>query len=57
MEPEEITNAVKRLQDYDWSAQILELEPNEALDGDAVQEAFNDFCIRETLGNEPRKRD
>jgi predicted HTH transcriptional regulator len=46
MEPEEITNAVKSLQDYDWSAQILELKPNEVLDGDAVQEAFDDFCIR-----------
>jgi ATP-dependent DNA helicase RecG len=46
MEPEEITNAVKSLQDYDWSAQILELEPGNVLDSDAVQEAFGDFCIR-----------
>lgn len=46
MEPDEITNSVKSLQDYDWSAQILDLRPNDALDNDAVAEAFNDFCIR-----------
>jgi predicted HTH transcriptional regulator len=46
MEPDEITNAVKSLQDYDWSAQILDLRPNETLDNDAVTETFNDFCSR-----------
>jgi predicted HTH transcriptional regulator len=46
MEPDEITNSVKSLQDYDWSAQILDLRTNDALDNDAVAEAFSDFCIR-----------
>lgn len=46
MEPDEITNAVKALQDYDWSAEILS-EPTETmLDHASVKEAYDDFCLR-----------
>ena len=46
MEPDEIKNAVKSLQDYDWSAEFLPEKPEEMLDFASVTEAYNDFCSR-----------
>ena len=46
MEPDEIELAVKSLQDYDWSSEILEDSPEDTLDPDAVQEAFEEFCAK-----------
>lgn len=46
MEPDEITNAVKALQDYDWSSEIINHSPGSVLDKDAVQEAYENFCER-----------
>ena len=46
MEPDEIKNAVKSLQDYDWSAEFLPEKPEEMLDSASVTEAYNDFCSR-----------
>lgn len=46
MEPSEITNAVKALQDYDWSAEHLDIAVDEALDAKAVVEAYRDFAAR-----------
>lgn len=46
MEPDEITNAVKALQDYDWSAERLEISVDDALNKQAINEAFVDFAKR-----------
>lgn len=46
MEPDEITNAVKSLQDYDWSAEIIEKAPSFLLDNNAVEEAYKNFSER-----------
>jgi len=43
MEPNEITDKVKTLQDYDWSSEILEIDPSEALDDSAVSDAYSEF--------------
>ena len=43
MEPDEIERAVKALQDYDWSAETVDLIPESALDAQAVSEAQADF--------------
>lgn len=51
MEPDEISRAVKALQDYDWSAEQLDLDPDVALDKQAVSEAFNDFVSRRAADN------
>lgn len=46
MEPDEITNAVKSLQDYDWSAEIIYKDPKLLLDDNAVEEAYKSFSER-----------
>lgn len=46
MEPDEIKNAVKSLQNYDWSAEFLPEIPEKMLDLVSVKEAYNDFCTR-----------
>ena len=46
MEPDEITDAVKSLQDYDWSAQVIDKDPDLLLDKDAVKEAYDNFTNR-----------
>jgi ATP-dependent DNA helicase RecG len=46
MEPDEIERAVKALQDYDWSAETVDLTPESALDAQAVSEAQADFASR-----------
>jgi len=45
MSPEEIEQA-KNLQDYDWSAETLALNPLASLDWEALTEAQEDFAIR-----------
>jgi ATP-dependent DNA helicase RecG len=49
MTPDEIEQAVKNLQDYDWSSESLDLIPADALNTDAVQEALLDFTNRRNL--------
>ncbi len=51
MEPDEITRAVKALQDYDWSAEYLDIPSDDALDNQAVAEAFFDFSSRRQTTN------
>ena len=46
MEPDEIQQAVKALQDYDWSAEIVDLSPANALNTQAVAEGKADFTKR-----------
>lgn len=46
MTPDEIQRAVKNLQDYDWSAEVLECEVTDALNEDAVRETLADFAAR-----------
>lgn len=49
MTPYEIESAVKSLQTYDWSSEILDLDPVNALDDLATQEALEDFQQRRQL--------
>ncbi|WP_028573318.1 ATP-binding protein [Desulfonatronum lacustre] len=51
MEPDEISKAVKALQDYDWSAEYLDITADNALDTEAVTEAFLDFSSRRQTTN------
>jgi len=51
MEPDEIKNAVKALQDYDWSAEILSESPETMLDHASVKEAYDNFCVRRNAGD------
>ncbi|MCI5165919.1 MAG: hypothetical protein D3903_07450 [Candidatus Electrothrix sp. GM3_4] len=46
MEPYEITNAVKSLRDYDWSAEIIDKDILSLLDETAVDEAYANFSKR-----------
>jgi ATP-dependent DNA helicase RecG len=46
MTPDEIEQAVKNLQDYDWSAETLDIHPLTSLDYRALDEAKTDFSIR-----------
>ena len=47
MEPDEITEAVKSLQDYDWSAEIIvDCDFEDILDTVSVKDAYSDFCKR-----------
>ncbi len=43
MSPEEVERAVKALQAYDWSDELLEVLPHVALDVHSVEEAQKDF--------------
>lgn len=55
MSPDEIERAVKNLQDYDWSAECVEANPDDVLNADAVQEALVDFLSRRKLGEVNRR--
>jgi len=46
MTPDEIEQAVKNLQDYDWSAETLDIHPLTSLDYKAFDEAKTDFASR-----------
>jgi ATP-dependent DNA helicase RecG len=46
MAPEEIERAVKALVTFDWSADPIELNPEDGLDPNAVAQALKDFCDR-----------
>lgn len=46
MEPDEIKDAVKSLQDYDWSAEIIYKDHSLLLDDKAVAEAYQNFSDR-----------
>lgn len=46
MEPDEIKYAVKALQDYDWSSEIVRLPSDDALDELAVSEAYDEFATK-----------
>jgi len=48
MTPDEIEQAVKNLQNYDWSSESLELSPA-VLNETSVQEALSDFASRRKL--------
>jgi ATP-dependent DNA helicase RecG len=50
MTPDEIERAVKNLQDYDWSAECLDANPDSVLNESAVQEARDDFLNRRNVG-------
>jgi len=43
MTPDEITNAVKNLQDYDWSAESVAEDPDQVLNSSAVNESLLEF--------------
>lgn len=49
MTPDEIERAVKNLQDYDWSSELLEVSPASALNDTAVHETLVDFATRREL--------
>ena len=53
MEPDEITNAVKALQDYDWSAEIIDKSPSLLLDRNAVGEALEKFSKKRGISIPP----
>ncbi|MEG4493638.1 RNA-binding domain-containing protein [Microcoleus sp. D3_18_C4] len=46
MEPHEVRQAVNNLQNYDWSADILDLDVIACLDTIALDEAYEDYCRR-----------
>jgi len=46
MEADEIKQAVNNLQNYDWSADLLDLDISDCLDIDALDESYKDYCIR-----------
>ena len=49
MTPDEIKQAVKNLQDYDWSSELLEVNPASVLNETAVNESLADFARRRNL--------
>jgi predicted HTH transcriptional regulator len=51
MDPDEISRAVKGLQDYDWSSERLDISADDALNDQAVTEAFTDFSMRRGTTN------
>jgi ATP-dependent DNA helicase RecG len=46
MEPDELRQAVNNLQNYDWSADLLDLNVISSLDSIALDEAYKDYCSR-----------
>jgi predicted HTH transcriptional regulator len=54
MEPDEIEQAAKNLQNYDWSADLLELDVNTCLEPVALEEAYEDYCSRKKYPVESR---
>lgn len=57
MEPDEIRKAVNNLQNYDWSADLLDLDVDDGLDPIALDEAYKDYCDRKNypVGSQPDK--
>lgn len=49
MTPDEIERAVKNLQDYDWSSELLDMSPEGALNDTALHETLSDFATRREL--------
>ncbi len=49
MMPDEIEQAVKNLQDYDWSSELLDVNPASALNDAALSEALVDFTKRRDI--------
>ena len=54
MEPNEIEQAAKNLQNYDWSADLLDLDVNTCLEPVALEEAYEDYCSRKKYPVESR---
>ena len=46
MQPDELRQAVNNLQNYDWSADLLELSAIDSLDPIALDQAYADYCSR-----------
>lgn len=46
MEPHEVKTLITNLQAYDWSAEDINIEVDEALDNSAVESAYTDYCER-----------
>jgi ATP-dependent DNA helicase RecG len=57
MEPDEVRQAVNNLQNYDWSADQLDLNVITCLDATALDEAYEDYCSRKkyTVESQPDK--
>ncbi len=51
MTPDEIEAAVKRLQDYDWSSEIIDVDSGLVLNAAAVDEAMKDFMSRRNIAS------
>lgn len=51
MTPDEIEAAVKRLQDYDWSSEIIDADPYQVLNDVAVDEAMKNFMNRREIAH------
>ena len=49
MTPDEIEQAVKNLQSYDWSSELLDVDAESALNFRAVEEVMSDFAVRRKL--------
>jgi predicted HTH transcriptional regulator len=54
MEPDEVRRAVNNLQNYDWSADVLNLDVDNCLDSIALGGAYDDYCIRKNFSTESR---
>lgn len=54
MNPDEIRQAVTNLRNYDWSADILELDVFSSLNPVAIDEAYEDHCNRKKYSPESK---
>ena len=54
MEPGEIRLAVSGLVNYDWTAEVLDHIPDTALDHQAVDAAYQDYCARKDYPDDKR---
>jgi len=54
MEPNEIRQAVNNLHNYDWSADLLELDIFSSLDTRVIDEAYEDYCNRKKYSIESK---
>ncbi|UHC81803.1 putative DNA binding domain-containing protein [Pseudomonas sp. NIBR-H-19] len=54
MAPEEIRLAVSGLVNYDWTAEVMDQIPDTALDSQAVDAAYNDYCARKRYAIDKR---
>ncbi|MBG1265712.1 RNA-binding domain-containing protein [Nostoc sp. WHI] len=57
MEPDEVRTAVNNLQNYDWSADLLDLNVIDCLEASALDEAYEDYCSRKNypVESQPNK--